>query len=75
MFESQYVWKGNELHNLMYIVCGIILALFKWFLFIILILRLFLVGVLIMIAPIMIILDAYNKVNGNFEDGIRSIHL
>ena len=65
MFESQYVWKGHILHNLMYIFGGLIISLFKWVLLGILIIRLFVVGVLTMIAPIMVMLDAYNKINGN----------
>ena len=65
MFEAQYNWDKHFLHNLIYIFCGILLGLFKWFLYGIFFLRLLVVGVLIVIAPIVIIIDSFKKINGN----------
>ena len=65
MLESQYDWENNFLHNLMYIVCGFCLTLFKWFCFFIFLVRVVLVAFLIAIAPITIIIHAVQKVKGN----------
>ena len=65
MFESQYIWKGHILHNFIYIISGIILCIFKWVLFVIFFIRLFAVGVLIILAPVIIIIDLFKKINGN----------
>ena len=65
MLEAQYDWENNFLHNLMYIVCGFCLTLFKWFCFFIFLVRVVLVAFLIAIAPITIIIHAVQKVKGN----------
>lgn len=67
MFESQYIWKGyiNILHNFIYIASGFVLCFFKWVLYAIFFIRLFAVGVLIILAPVIIMIDLFKKINGN----------
>ena len=68
MFESQFEWKDNVLHNLMYIVCGLLITIIKWVLFIVFLIRLALVFALIIFAPIIIIINTIKSINGN--DGL-----
>ena len=65
MMESQYRWEDFTLHNLMYIVCGIILTFAKWVLFFIFLVRVGIIFILMITAPIIIIIDAIKKTHMN----------
>ena len=65
MFQTQYDWKDNAVENITNFICGITLTIFKIFIYVVFLIRMLLVAVLIAIAPIVILISAFDKIYGN----------
>lgn len=65
MFQTQYDWKDNAVENITNFICGMTLTIFKIFIYVVFLIRMLLVAVLIAIAPIVILISAFDKIYGN----------
>lgn len=69
LLEAQYNWKDYAVHNIIYILVGIlILTTFKFFLTFVFFLRMIICTVIIALFPVIILINAFKKVN--LEKGI-----
>lgn len=65
MFQSQYDWERFAIKNIVNLISGIILTIFKIFLYVLFILRMVIVAILTAISPILLLIHAFMKINGN----------
>ena len=65
MFQTQYKWKAHPLKNIINGLGGAVIAIFKGFLLALFAIRMVLVAILIVIAPIVVIINGFLKVYGN----------
>lgn len=62
MFGSEYDWENYAAKNVLYIFSGIMVTVFKYFVYILFVIRMFIIAILVTAAPIVIIIDAYLKI-------------
>lgn len=67
MFQSQYDWEEYAVQNVVNIIAGIFITIFKIFLYGILLVRMAVVAILTVIAPILVLMNAFMRINGNKE--------
>ena len=65
MFQSQYNWEEYARQNFMYIFLGSLITIFKIAVYAILWIRTIIIAVLVAIAPIVVLINAFMKVTGN----------
>ena len=65
MFLSQYSWSKHPVKNVINIWCGANLTLFKIIMYFFYILRMILVGILIAIAPLVVLINGFMRISGN----------
>ena len=63
-FMRQYNWKEFGAKNFGYIIAGAIIAAIKFILYEILMIRMYIAGVFIFIAPIIIMINSFQKISG-----------
>lgn len=67
MFQSQYKWDLEPTKNAVSIVAGFIITVFKYFLGILFIFRMFILAVLTSVAPIIVLINGFKKISGESE--------
>ena len=65
MFQTQYNWDNFTARNIMYMICGIIVTIFKIFLYVLFVVRMAVVAALTTISPILILVNAFLRISGN----------
>lgn len=65
MFMSQLNWEEYGQNNLSYIASGRLVLAFKKFIRLLLIIRMWLCGFIIIVAPLIILINAFMKISGN----------
>ena len=65
MFMSQLNWEEYGQNNLSYIVSGRLVLVFKKFIRALLIIRMWLCGFIIVVAPLIVLINAFMKISGN----------
>lgn len=65
MMLSNYDWNNNSGHNIIYLVCGLVLTVFKIVLHYLLYFRMLIIAIMIAVVPAIIIVDEIMKFMGN----------
>lgn len=65
MILSNYNWDNYLGHNIVYLICGIVLSIFKIVLYYILYFRMLIIGGIIAIIPAIIVINSFIKIRGN----------
>lgn len=73
MFQTQYNWDYYGATNVLNIFSGITLTIFKCLLYGLFIIRMFIVAILIAVAPILILINGFLNISGNKNSFIKWI--
>ena len=65
MFQSQHDWEKHSIINVVSIIGGFAITLFKIFLYFVFVIRMVVVALLITLSPIVILINAFMRINGN----------
>lgn len=65
MFQSQYNWEDYTLENIFNMVTGFSVTAFKIILYVLFFVRMIILAVLTALAPLIVVINAFMKINGN----------